>query len=35
MSVPSGFVPYPRPNRFLDLIGPVSEAADDPRSPAG
>jgi hypothetical protein len=29
MSVPSEFVPYHRPSRFLDLIGPVYESAND------
>jgi acyl-coenzyme A thioesterase 13 len=26
----AGFVPYARPSRYLDLIGPVYQAADDP-----
>lgn len=30
MSVPSPLVPYHRPSRCLDLIGPISEPADDP-----
>lgn len=27
---PAGFVPYHRPSRYLDLIGPLYEAATDP-----
>lgn len=30
MSAPGGFVPYHRSSRYLELIGPVFEAADDP-----
>ena len=30
MSAPSGFVPYHRSSRYLELVGPVYEAADDP-----
>ena len=30
MSAPNGFVPYHRSSRYLDLIGPVYEATDDP-----
>ena len=30
MSAPTGFVPYHRSSRYLELIGPVYEAADDP-----
>jgi hypothetical protein len=27
MSVPSGFAPYHRPSRFVDVIGPVPTSA--------
>jgi len=27
---PTGFTPYARPSRYLDLIGPVYQAADNP-----
>jgi len=30
VSAPSGFVPYHRSSRYLELVGPVYEAADDP-----
>ena len=30
VNVPDGCVPYHRPIRYLDLIGPVYERADDP-----
>ena len=30
MTAPAGFVPYSRPSRYLDLIGPVFEADGDP-----
>jgi acyl-coenzyme A thioesterase 13 len=30
MNIPAGFVPYARPSRYLDLIGPVYQAAHDP-----
>lgn len=30
MNPPAGFTPYARPSRYLDLIGPVYEATDDP-----
>jgi acyl-coenzyme A thioesterase 13 len=30
VSAPNGFVPYHRSSRYLDLIGPVYEATDDP-----
>ena len=29
MSVPEGFVPYHRPSRYLELIGPLYEAVSD------
>lgn len=30
MSIPDGFTPYARTSRYLDLIGPLYEAAGDP-----
>ncbi len=30
MSTPDGFTPYARSSRYLDLIGPLYEAVDDP-----
>jgi len=30
MTAPEGFVPYARTSRYLDLIGPVYQAANDP-----
>ena len=30
MTAPAGFLPYSRPSRYLDLIGPVFEADGDP-----
>ena len=30
MSTPSGYVPYHRASRYLELIGPLYEAANDP-----
>ena len=30
MNPPAGFTPYARPSRYLDLIGPVYQAADNP-----
>ncbi len=30
MSTPDGFTPYARSSRYLDLIGPLYEAAGDP-----
>ena len=30
MNAPDGYVPYHRPSRYLDLIGPLYERADDP-----
>lgn len=30
MSTPDGFVPYSRPSRYLELIGPLYEQAGDP-----
>jgi acyl-coenzyme A thioesterase 13 len=30
MSTPAGFVPYHRSSRYLELIGPVFEALDNP-----
>jgi acyl-coenzyme A thioesterase 13 len=30
MSTPEGFIPYARSSRYLELIGPLYEAANDP-----
>jgi uncharacterized protein (TIGR00369 family) len=30
MNIPAGFVPYSRPSRYLDLIGPLYQNAQDP-----
>ncbi|MDN5852700.1 MAG: PaaI family thioesterase [Actinomycetia bacterium] len=30
MSIPDGFTPYTRPSPYLELIGPLYEAVDDP-----
>lgn len=30
MSTPAGFVPYSRPSRYLDLIGPLYQSVEDP-----
>ena len=32
MSAPSGYLPYHRSSRYLELIGPLYEAAHDPSS---
>ncbi len=30
MSTPTGYVAYSHPSRYLELIGPLFERADDP-----
>jgi acyl-coenzyme A thioesterase 13 len=30
MNAPTGFVPYAKPSRYLDLIGPVFQSESDP-----